>query len=1044
MSNFLEQFSQADPIERIQAIQNSIQMPSLDLLAALETLAATDSEEQVRAAALAALNQPDLRALRLNRAAKLPDSSRRILLKELDAWQKQGLIGIDQAKALRTRYQISLPPAQPPATPEPAPAPPKAPVTLAQTLLSETAIKLFLYLGAFFVISAAIILAALIEILRLPILLVATATFGVAALMFKKRLPQPSFVLFLVFSALFPINAGVLADLLTLPAQLLSAYWLLALLTSAALWAFATWFYTSRFFSMASLAAFVCAAYQLPGLLHPNPAGETRLLALALGNLSALLGIWLIITRKGKKFATPAFLFAQLLTLVIILVGLSNLFINLYEISSASTPNTGLWLNLAATWASIGLFYIFSHALLPVAIFPFFSIAALAPVLYLTLNALTLDQRIIASGWTAWAGLMALFSDLASRIHPKTREYNLPLTLASIVLFIIGSIWGLFQSTSWGFTLCATAAVLLTAIHIFQPRAWLWLSALSFGLLTYFLFFTLSFLPTLDEYSLIYQLTGATLLLLLPDLLLKSDWKSNPTWRYPLHMLGILLGTLTLAFILVSALGETSRGAICTFILSGFYLLYAIRHQKPHLGYLFTLHFSLGTAYTLNTLQFDNIFGALALLGLAYYAIGFSFHRFKNESWSKTLRWSGLSLALILTLVSFSVETTFTGWYIALFAMLFMAETGQLTWLEAAAPLLFSIGFSLTLTENKVQNPSYFLAGITILWLCSETAYQQALKVRPIRWITRLITAGLGLATALELWNSTSDYITRLVISLVLSAFLLGYSRLYRQPRLGYTFAAFFSLSAFFAARLWSENAWLGILISLAILYYLLSFSLKSNWATVWRFSGLALATLVSLAAPLTEVGIAASAPVALAATLWAVEAFRRRNVWLGFPANGLYLLAYFMILFSLEVTEPQFYSIGAALLGMLMHYLLLRTGSSLGAFVTGLVSQLILLGTTYIQMVSLEQLGFFAALFSQALIILLYGLIVRSRSLVGVPTIMLILGVTTVVFFILRGLSTVILIGCTGILMILLATLAVVLRERLIRIGEQLSGWKA
>jgi hypothetical protein len=60
------------------------------------------------------------------------------------------------------------------------------------------------------------------------------------------------------------------------------------------------------------------------------------------------------------------------------------------------------------------------------------------------------------------------------------------------------------------------------------------------------------------------------------------------------------------------------------------------------------------------------------------------------------------------------------------------------------------------------------------------------------------------------------------------------------------------------------------------------------------------------------------------------------------------------------------------------------------------------------------------------------------------VPIAMLVLGVTTIVLFILRGLSTVILIGCTGIVMILLATLAVVLRERLAQLGERLSGWRA
>ena len=47
-----------------------------------------------------------------------------------------------------------------------------------QTLLSEASIKVYLYLGAFFVIASALILAAIVEAARLPILVVATLAFG--------------------------------------------------------------------------------------------------------------------------------------------------------------------------------------------------------------------------------------------------------------------------------------------------------------------------------------------------------------------------------------------------------------------------------------------------------------------------------------------------------------------------------------------------------------------------------------------------------------------------------------------------------------------------------------------------------------------------------------------------------------------------------------------------------------------------------------------------------------------------------------------------
>jgi hypothetical protein len=149
------------------------------------------------------------------------------------------------------------------------------------------------------------------------------------------------------------------------------------------------------------------------------------------------------------------------------------------------------------------------------------------------------------------------------------------------------------------------------------------------------------------------------------------------------------------------------------------------------------------------------------------------------------------------------------------------------------------------------------------------------------------------------------------------------------------------------------------------------------------------------------------------------------------------------MFLLDLNVEEPQFYSIGAALLGMLMHYLLTRAGSKTGAFIAGMLSQLVLLGTTYIQMVSTERLSFFFVLFIQSMLVLIYGLIQRSRSLVITPIVFAVIGVMTVIYTALKGLGPVILIGSTGVLLLMAGIAAVLMRERITRIGEQLSDWK-
>ena len=56
---------------------------------------------------------------------------------------------------------------------------------------------------------------------------------------------------------------------------------------------------------------------------------------------------------------------------------------------------------------------------------------------------------------------------------------------------------------------------------------------------------------------------------------------------------------------------------------------------------------------------------------------------------------------------------------------------------------------------------------------------------------------------------------------------------------------------------------------------------------------------------------------------------------------------------------EPQFFSMGAALLGLIQHYLLVRAESKTGAFIMGMLSQFVLLGTTYIEMLNKSELIF-------------------------------------------------------------------------------------
>jgi hypothetical protein len=244
------------------------------------------------------------------------------------------------------------------------------------------------------------------------------------------------------------------------------------------------------------------------------------------------------------------------------------------------------------------------------------------------------------------------------------------------------------------------------------------------------------------------------------------------------------------------------------------------------------------------------------------------------------------------------------------------------------------------------------------------------------------------------------------------------------------------------------ETRWMFPVIVIAVLYYAAGYALrlakKQGWDTLLLFSGIGLGTITALLAPAQPGGIEKAIPIAIAATLFAVEAFTLRNVWLAFPANVLYLISYFTLLTELNVDEPQYFSIGAALLGMLMHYLLTRAGSKTGAFLMGTVSQLVLLGTSYVQMVSTSQLSYFFVLFFQSLVIVLYGLYMRSRSLVFAPIGIVVLAILTILYNALQNLSLVIIIGVSGLILLTLGILAVLMRERITSFVERFSDWNA
>ena len=296
---------------------------------------------------------------------------------------------------------------------------------------------------------------------------------------------------------------------------------------------------------------------------------------------------------------------------------------------------------------------------------------------------------------------------------------------------------------------------------------------------------------------------------------------------------------------------------------------------------------------------------------------------------------------------------------------------------------------------------------------------------------------------------SIQDNAGKVVLIFGIYAFLtLAYAFRYFS-QIAYAANTYFTLIIIYILRSQDAEHWLAPLIALTIAFYLIGWGLErvkntSRWADVYRYSGLILGALISFSAPFEGTEFLASIPVALAAMLFTVEAFKKRNIWLGFPANALYLMSYFMILMNFDIDQPQFFSVVPAVLGMLMHYLLVRSGSKTAAFSTGMLSQLVLLSTTYVQMVSEERLVYFVVLFFQALAVLVYGIISRSRSMIVTPIVFLIVGVMTITFGLLEGLPTILLIGCTGVFLIIFGIGALLLREKVAGLREKLDKWSA
>ena len=1218
-----------------------------------------------------------------SKLSTLEKTNRQMVLDEIGIWQEEGLVEPHRAEVLRRQYDFdlrkgiapqtaptpvaplaeSVPASAPtpimetpaPSVPapemRPAPAPvPAAPkASLMEVLLSETSIKIYLYLGAFFVIAAAAILAALVEAARLPVLLIATALFAAGAVGLKKRLPQPSFALAIVFSFLLPIDANVLADSLHLWGQRSDIYWSTVFLLMAVIWAFGTRFYESRLFSVASFLCLSLSAVRIGDIFDASTDG--KIFSVAIANLIGLLGVRFLKNWKDQKFALPVFWLTQLTQISLLLISFSSAMVNQFESGATSAS----WTASALTWILAASFYIASDIIIPFLFFPWMAVASLFLVPWLTLSAFDASAPVQIIGFAVWGIVHALGSEFIQRVkHPAAPKYHFPLLAWSLPLFFVAVTWGFVEDVWYGFATFLAAGIAYTLINIARPRWYVWLTALIAGLGAYFAFFALPFMERMDVFY-GYRFLGAASLLLIPELFFKEKFSFTRHWNWPPVSLGVVIAGLNLLTTLVidtSYPSRSSEGAIIMGVYAILFAAYALRLKLPLLGYFGAASAALSVVFALRHFALDWWLPALTALSVIYYLVGFLLaRRDATKSWAHMLIHSGLALGILLSLTALFTSKETGGWYALVSAALFITEmyTRRNAYLEWFAEALLSIALIRILNDLRVWEFEYTLFGLSLTWLACDAVFQRTFKDRAQPVITRIATAILTLLAVFFICfegGLTAGAIA--VCFAVYTAAFAAYAWAYREPRLGYlstasaalltlfaldhfhietwlpvftglsagyylagfilrkqftgvaqmlrysglalgsllsliavstleptggwyaafvgglfvlemytsrngwfeagvhvlfSFAAFLilhdfkvndvsynllafsliwligdmifertfterklampvraignliagvnaliligdgpakeagicfgvyavfyaiytwfhnkpmigyastsalALAVFFGLRAANQTHWLLPLIAVAVVYYVAGYFLRradraDGWDTMLLFSGLGLGTLVALAAPGQPGGLEKAIPIAIAATFYAAEAFARKNVWLGFPANILYLIAYFVILNELKVDEPQFFTVGAAALGLLQHYLLRRAGSKRAAFITGLVSQLVLLGASYIQMVDTGELKYFFLLFFQALVVLLYGIVVRSRSLIIAPISFAVLAVVTVLYNALKDLTLVFIIGIAGIVLLALGILAVVMRERITDMAERFSDW--
>ncbi len=755
VDQLLEALESPDESRRASAVHQLGQSEQSrpEVILALEKIVATEQDSIIQREALEALDSPANRRLR-SRRKPYSISTRKLILHEISSWESEGLLGASMVQLLAGRYAVAQ--AQPAQTAkDKKPAPPVERRSLGQVLLSETTIRVALFLGAFFILAAALILAALVEVARLPILSATTIAFLVAAGVLYRRIRLSSFIMFIVGTLLIAIDGGVLIDQLGVmhPTVLLS--WSVISVVLGVIFAAGMLLYDSRLLSLLSYAFLVVSAYFL-ALSQELGAYEIHLLA-AVFVMAGLVAARTLDKYGRRHLVSPVFLASHWLLGLTLAVSAVTILMN----TAFGSPPDGLhWLSIAALYSISGLAYTFSTIVMTgdqpqryqsaKGWFRILSIGAITPVpLFLAAAFGPSDLQLMIVAWI-WGLAMVATAELAEqRLAAITSVYPPLMIMASALLFSLASIYSWWAGSVAAVAFLAASAVVYYLTNARRNRWPIWSASLLAGYLAYTAAFDLTGLASLDLSPSYTQLLPVTILFVVAVLLIARDRTNQARWLPPLGLSSFVAFYI---FLYTVASEIPVEAAILSIYYAALFGIFAWR-TGYHLAFFGS---TAGLSSALYFLLLENDVGFFiwpyVTLAAIYYLVGIGLAWrgwIKNSKLSEILRWSGLVISFLASMLILDNSDLYSAVAVIVAAVMFTYETWHRRnlWLGYPAALLYFTGYAALLAELDVNEPQFYSMFAATLGL---TMHYLMLKVN-----NRTPALATGIAAQLILLTTT-------------------------------------------------------------------------------------------------------------------------------------------------------------------------------------------------------------------------------------------------------------------------------------------------